>query len=176
MRLLSHPLREQVLYEYLGPPACPSEVSRRLGAPLNLVSYHTRVLADSGWLRAVRTERHRGGIAHYYRATVEPFIDDGPWAALTPTLRRHLTLGILQRAAEEARRGALAGGFDAAEAHLTRFPFEVDAEGVAAVCAVLRRAFDELMQIVEDAASRPGPRGPYTVVMLAFADAAPGAR
>jgi DNA-binding transcriptional ArsR family regulator len=69
-RLLAHPLRDRLLFEYQGDPTSPSKVARRLGESVSLVSYHTDVLARNGCLELVRTERRRGAIEHFYRAIV----------------------------------------------------------------------------------------------------------
>jgi hypothetical protein len=172
-RVLAHPLRDRVLFEYQGEPACPSEVAQRIGRPLNLVSYHTGVLARHGCLELVRTERRRGAQAHYYRATVAQFIDDAGWSSLGVTRRRNLALNTLARVADEARRGALAGAFEVPHAHLSRSPVELDEEGMLAVGRLLRKTFDEIAQITEASHARCGDRRTHMVVMLAFAAGPP---
>lgn len=167
-RVLAHPLRDRVLFEYQAEPACPSEVARRLERPLNLVSYHTGVLARHGCLELVRTELRRGGEARYYRATVDQFIDDASWPTLSVVRRRSLALNTLGRATNEARRSALAGAFDAPRSHLSRTPVELDEAGVEAVSEVLRRTFDELSLIAGESHARSGAGRPQMVVMLAF--------
>src|SRR3954453_3614820 len=94
-RVLAHPLRDRVLFEYQGAPAAPSEVAGRLGRPLNLVSYHTGVLVRLGCLELVRTERRRGGLTRVYRSTVGQILDPGAWIALPLPLRRALVLRTL---------------------------------------------------------------------------------
>src|SRR3954471_12700053 len=97
--LLAHPLRDRVLYEYQHEPTLPSEVARRIGRPLNLVSYHTRVLLRHGCLELVRVERRRGAPTHFYRAVVDQFLEDEEWVSLSVTRRRNLALSTLARAA-----------------------------------------------------------------------------
>jgi hypothetical protein len=167
-QLLAHPLRDRVLLEYQTGPACPSEIARRLGRPLNAISYHTLVLARHGCLELVRTVRRRGAITHYYRALVPQFIDDDEWAALSVVRRRHLALDMLSRASAEAHAAALAGDFDGPHRHLSRSPAELDAQGAAAASRVLRRALDELSEIADASGRRTGTRRPYLVVLLGF--------
>src|SRR5690348_2701858 len=121
-RVLAHPLRQWILFEYERSPACPSDVARRLGRPVNLVSYHTGVLAREGCVELVRTERRHGALAHYYACSVDPVILADEWVSLPRALRRALTLTTLGRVATAVRNGALAGGFDDEHAHLTRLP------------------------------------------------------
>jgi hypothetical protein len=172
-RVLAHPLRKHVLFEYQGEPACPSDVARRIDRPLNLVSYHTGVLARHGCIELVRTERHRGALTRYYRSVFAQFIDDEGWSRLSVNRRRHLALDTLAQVAGEARQAALSGGFDAPHSHLSRLPVELDARGVAAVSELLRGTFDDIMAIAERSRLRSADRRPYMVVMLRFASALP---
>src|SRR5262245_55677502 len=111
--LLAHALRDRLLFAYQFGPASPSDLARRTGEPLNLVSYHTRVLLRHGWLELVRTEQRRGGTASVYRATAPGFIEDDEWRRLPLQRRRALIRSLIAVASEEARRAARAGGFDA---------------------------------------------------------------
>src|SRR5689334_12719729 len=111
-QVLAHPLRDRVLFEYQGEPATPAQVARRIGRPVNLISYHTRVLADHGCVVLVRTSRRRGAVEHYYRSAVEPWIADEDWDRVPAPLRRALVRGTLRKLDEEARTAALTGGFD----------------------------------------------------------------
>jgi DNA-binding transcriptional ArsR family regulator len=173
-RLLAQPLRHRLLLEYSLGSQSPAEVARRLGEPLNLVSYHTGVLARHGYVALVRTERRRGALTRYYRSTVDTIIEDREWAQLPHALRRALVAGTLEQAIGEARRAAHDGGFDAARSHISRSPLELDDEACAAVAACLRAALAELEAIVAASRERAGgPRTLYEVVMLGFqADAA----
>jgi DNA-binding transcriptional ArsR family regulator len=69
---LGHPTRRQILREMDGrPPASPREITERLDESLSNVSYHFRVLADSGVLELVSTRPVRGSIQHFYGVTLE---------------------------------------------------------------------------------------------------------
>ncbi len=169
-QVLAHPLRDRVLFEYQGEPTTPGHVARRLGRPVNLVSYHTRVLAEHGCLVLVRTERRRGAVEHFYRSAVAQRIADDEWEGVPAPLRRSLVLGTLRALGEEAREAALEGGFDARHAQLMRVVLELDDEGFAAASRVLRDAFFELDRIAAERRGRPGRR-PVEVGLLAFAQA-----
>lgn len=170
-RLLLQPLRHRLLLEYSVGEDSPARLARRLGEPVNLVSYHTGVLLRHGYLELVRTERRHGVLSRFYRATVGTVIEDAEWETLPRNVRRDLVLGALGQASEEAQRAARDGGFDAASAHLSRSPIELDAEGRAAVAACLRSAVRELQEIVGDCQARDGERSPFEVVLLAFESA-----
>lgn len=152
-RLLAHPLRQRLLFEYARPTS-PSKAARRLSQPVNLVSYHTGVLRRRGWIELVRTERRRGATEHVYRSTGPPDIEDADWARLSLRVRRAIVLATLGGTADEARAAALGGGFDEGSAHLSRSLIELDEQGVAEVAATLRAAVDELARIAAAARER----------------------
>ncbi|RKQ84983.1 helix-turn-helix protein [Solirubrobacter pauli] len=156
--LYANALRHRVLYEYAGSPASPSDVARRLGRPLNLVSYHTGVLREHGFLELVRTERRRGGTAHVYRAVADATIEDEEWARLAPGARRMLVRGALASITETSWEAALAGAFDARTAHLSRLPVQLDAVARRDVAILLRRLVDEL-EAIQAAADRRAADG-----------------
>jgi DNA-binding transcriptional ArsR family regulator len=169
-RLLAHPLRHRVLLEYQSEPSSPSEVARRLGEPLNLVSYHSGVLLRHGWLELVRTEHRRGGVAHVYRATSPGFIEDDEWQTMPVSQRRALVRGLRRSAVDDARRAAREGGFDHRHAQISRWPMLLDDEGVAQAAQLLRRLVDELGRIETRSRRRAQkPRERAEVVLMGFA-------
>jgi DNA-binding transcriptional ArsR family regulator len=73
---IGHPTRRRILREMNGgPPASPRELSERIDDSLSNISYHFRVLADSGALKLVSTRPVRGSTQHFYGVTV-----DDEWA------------------------------------------------------------------------------------------------
>jgi DNA-binding transcriptional ArsR family regulator len=70
---LGHPTRRQILREMDGgPPTSPRQITERLGETLSNVSYHFRVLAESGVLELVETRPVRGSTQHFYgRMSIE---------------------------------------------------------------------------------------------------------
>jgi DNA-binding transcriptional ArsR family regulator len=173
-RLLAHPLRHRLLFEYATEPASPAQVARRLGERLNTVSYHTRVLADRGLLTLVRTERQRGGTAHYYRSTAGALIEDPEWEALPLALRRALVRGLLVTIEPASAAAALEGGFDPAHSHVSRWPGALDHDAAAEVAQVLRSLLNDLARIQADAHARGGPFSRLEVVTMSFEAAKPG--
>jgi DNA-binding transcriptional ArsR family regulator len=168
-RVLAHPLRHRLLLEYHREPANPGAVARRLGEPLNLVSYHTRVLARHRLVELVRTERRRGAVTHFYRSTAAQVIEVADWEALPGRARRVLVLSALAQSGEEARRAALDGGFDLAYAHLSRSPLELDEQGLREVERCLRATVDQIAGIEAVSRRRASARRvPFEVIMLGF--------
>jgi DNA-binding transcriptional ArsR family regulator len=167
-RLLIHPLRHRLLLEYSRAPENPAQLARRLGEPLNLVSYHTGVLARNGLVELVRTERRRGALTHFYRSVAATVIEEEQWGALPEPLRRSLARGTLAQVTEAARQAAHAGGFDAPETHLSRSPLELDEEGVLEVARCLRETLDEVARIDAACRERADRRTPCEIVLMSF--------
>src|SRR5215203_4374442 len=86
-RALANPLRARLLFEYQREAISPSRLASRLGKPLNLVSYHTKVLVELGCIALARTQRRRGAIEHFYRAVALPLLEDDAWEQLPLGLR-----------------------------------------------------------------------------------------
>jgi DNA-binding transcriptional ArsR family regulator len=167
--MLAHPLRIRLLFEYQGDPTCPSDVARRMGEPLNLVSYHTTVLSRHGLIERVGTEKRRGGTAHFYRSTTAQSLEGDEWLATPLPLRRALMRGLLAATTERARGALLEGGFDEVHAHLSSVPLVLDDAGVRRVAAILRRALDEIIGAQEASDRRaPATRRTYEVVLMGF--------
>jgi DNA-binding transcriptional ArsR family regulator len=164
-RLLIHPLRHRVLLEYVSATECPSAIARRLGEPVNVIAYHTGVLLRHGFVELVRRERRRGALMRFYRSTVGPVIDDEEWQRLPVALRRTLAIGAVEQIAGDARRAVLTGGFDRADAHVSRFPLDVDREGLLEVVALLHEADAALARIATAARGRGAA---HEVVVLGF--------
>ncbi|WP_028067645.1 winged helix-turn-helix domain-containing protein [Solirubrobacter soli] len=163
-RLLVHPLRHRLLLEYANGPESPSAIAQRLDEPVNLIAYHTGVLLRHGFVELVRRERRRGALVRFYRSTVDPVIDDEQWQRLPGSLRRTLAVGAIELIADDARRAVPAGGFDHADAHVSRYPLELDREGVREVVALLHAADAALARIAREGASG----AEHEVVMLGF--------
>ena len=152
-RLLAHPLRQRLLFEY-DTATSPSKAARRLQEPVNLVSYHTGVLHRRGWVELVGTEQRRGATEHFYRSTRPPLIEDADWGRLSQRLRRAVVLGTLTATADEVKAAALEGGFEHGAAHLSRCLLELDDQGLMEVAETLRDTIDEIERIAAAARER----------------------
>jgi DNA-binding transcriptional ArsR family regulator len=72
---LAHPLRVQILVTAESEVVSPSDLAVALGEPLGVVAYHFRVLRAAGMIELVSTERRRGSIQSFYRATEHGWSD-----------------------------------------------------------------------------------------------------
>jgi DNA-binding transcriptional ArsR family regulator len=129
VKALGHPLRVRILALLQERTASPRELAQWLDATLGTVSYHVRALHDLGLLELVRTTQVRGAIAHHYRARERPRVSDEAWAAAPPIVKQAAVGATLQTVDDYARASAAAGGFDRAEAHLTRTNLHLDEKG-----------------------------------------------
>ena len=111
-KAMSNPLRLRLLYHLNQEVAGPKELAEKLDAPLDVVSYHVRVLRDLGCIELVRTEKRRGATAHFYRATTRAFIDDASSAELDADAREAITSTILTESFRLAFEATAAGTFD----------------------------------------------------------------
>jgi hypothetical protein len=169
-RMLKHPLRQRLLFEYAGAVVSPSKVAARMHQPLNVVSYHTQVLHRAGCLELVRAERRRGATEHYYRAATARQFGDDAWGVLSVAVRRSLVRSTLDAGWREAREALASGGMDAADAHVSRSFLTLDGEARDRLSAALRDAFEAAKEI-EAASLARGATGavPYELVVMSFA-------
>ena len=78
---LAHPIRVAILEASEVEAVSPSEIAVALAEPLGVVAYHFRVLHSAGLIELESTERRRGSIQNFYRAT------GSGWGELVTTLR-----------------------------------------------------------------------------------------
>jgi len=65
---LLQPMRWKILQELATADQCARELSKKLDASQQVISYHLKELEKAGFIRLQRSERRRGAIAKYYRA------------------------------------------------------------------------------------------------------------
>jgi DNA-binding transcriptional ArsR family regulator len=152
-KAFSHRLRVQILQrlDEVG-EASPREIADALGEPVGNVSYHVRILREFGCVELIRTEPRRGALAHFYRATVSPWLDDEQWAGLPPGFRRETLSRILSDTVERASKASREGGFDSPEAHVSRAVLELDARGMVEITALLDETLAAVRRIAEESA------------------------
>jgi DNA-binding transcriptional ArsR family regulator len=129
VKAISHPLRVRILAMLQERTASPSQLSEWLGATLGTTAYHVRALHKLGLIELADETRVRGAIEHHYRAGKRPMISEEAWAAAPPIAKQAAVGSSLQMINEYASRSAAQGGFDRAEAHLSRSSIELDDKG-----------------------------------------------
>jgi DNA-binding transcriptional ArsR family regulator len=164
-KALSHPLRQRLLMAYTGRVLSPSQVAAELGASLGDVSYHTKQLLAHGCIELVEAVRGRGGVKHYYRATVPYEVADRDWRALSPALRRRLVEPIVAAIVDDIAEAAGAGAFDTEDVHVSRTPLRLDERGRQELGELLERTVADALRIQEESAARGGGETRMLVIL-----------
>jgi DNA-binding transcriptional ArsR family regulator len=154
VKALAHPMRIRILAMLEEQPASPVQLSERLqDATLGAIAYHVRTLVNLGLLELVATRQRRGATEHVYRAIAHPRFTDESWEALGPVAKQRLLSAMLQQIGEYTTNAASSGGFDRADAHITRTALKLDERGWKDLAAATKRWLAEV-QKVEDAAHK----------------------
>jgi DNA-binding transcriptional ArsR family regulator len=174
VKALSHPLRVRILAMLQERTASPSELSQWLGATLGTTAYHVRSLHQLGLIELADETRVRGAIEHHYRAGKPPMISETAWEQAPPIAKQAALGSTLQMVDEYARKSAAEGGFDRAEAHLSRTSLKLDAKGWEQLNEACLRFVEQVDKINEAARERAGKRphddgvADAAVVLMAF--------
>ncbi len=134
--------------------ASPSELAEELGAPLGNVSYHVRVLADLKLIRLVKKTPRRGAIEHHYEAVAAAEISGEQWATVPPLAKQAILSAALGEIGRAVNAAATHGGFERADAHLTRTRLVLDERGWGELAAELGRTVERAEQIASESRER----------------------
>jgi DNA-binding transcriptional ArsR family regulator len=153
VRALSHPLRVRILAILEERTASAVELSRMLRADIGVVAYHVRKLHQLGVIELERETRVRGAIQRHYRAYERPRVSNEAWGEAPPVAKQAAVDATLQQIHDYGRASNATGGFDRADAHLTRTALKIDRKGWERISASLLdvlRAVAEVEQDVRD--------------------------
>jgi DNA-binding transcriptional ArsR family regulator len=152
-KALSHRLRVQVLQRLdEAGEASPKELAHALGEPVGNISYHVRILRELDCVELVRTEPRRGALAHFYRATARPWLDDEQWAGRLAGIRHRALSQTLSEILEQASLAGTEGGFDGPEAHVSRVTLALDQEGLTEISRLLAETLEAVRRIAAESA------------------------
>ena len=174
VKAISHPLRVRILAMLQERTASPSELSEWLGATLGTTAYHVRALHKLGLIELADETRVRGAIEHHYRAGKRPMVSEEAWEAAPPIAKQAAVGSTLQVVDEYARRSAAAGGFDRAEAHLSRTALQLDAKGWEQLNKACLKFVEQVEKIEQSSKERQAkkphdePVSAGAVVLMAF--------
>ncbi len=172
VRALAHPLRARVLGILEERRASPRELADELNAPLGTVSYHVRTLAQLGLIKLVKKTPRRGAIEHHYEAVGVAEVSDRAWAETPSVVKNAMVRSALGEVARSTNQAAALGGFDAADAHLTRTPLTLDRQGWEELSEALMKLMSRAEEIQEASKKRlrngnhEGERQSALVMML----------
>ena len=174
VKALSHPLRVRILAMLQERTASAVEISRMLQADIGVVAYHVRKLHQLGLIELADETRVRGAIEHHYRAGKRPMVSEDAWAQAPPIAKQAALGSALQTINEYASKSAAEGGFDRAEAHLSRTSIKLDARGWEQLNKAALKFVEQVEKIDAAAKERSEKRphdeevGEAQVVLLAF--------
>lgn len=155
LKVISHPVRIEVLRVLQNRVASPKELARELGESLSNVSYHFKYLRQEGCIEIVETEPRRGAVEHYYGAKASPTYDEKSWAKLSQAAREKISAIAIRNLLGEAVRALGAGTFDANEdRRLSWRPMELDERGWRELVERQAEWLEELERIETEAAER----------------------
>jgi DNA-binding transcriptional ArsR family regulator len=154
VKALSHPLRVQILRLLEEKDMSPVEIATALDLPVNRVSYHMRQLARFELIKLVKTTPRRGAVEHHYRLEARPRIGDKAWGEVPEIVKQALTGAAVQQILGVIHAGAADGGFDRADAHLSRSDLLLDDRGWQEIAGELDRMLDKIQKIGDAATQR----------------------
>jgi DNA-binding transcriptional ArsR family regulator len=159
VKALRHPLRVRVLAILEERTASPVQLAQWLDASLGVVSYHVRTLHRLGLIELMGETPRRGAVEHHYRAKQRPEVSTTSWEQAPPIAKQALLGATLQQIHDYAIASAAAGGFDRADAKLTRTHVSVDEVGWHELAGAVARLAEEVERIEHEAAERLGRDG-----------------
>jgi DNA-binding transcriptional ArsR family regulator len=155
LRVLSHPIRIDVLRALCNRVASPKELAGELDEGLSTVSYHFKYLRLEDCVEIVGTAPRRGAIEHYYRAKPIPAHDQDGWSALPQVARAEISGMLIRDLVAEAVRALNAGSFDSRpDRRLEWRPMELDEEGWRELSERQAEWAEELERIEAESAER----------------------
>jgi DNA-binding transcriptional ArsR family regulator len=155
IKALAHPLRVRILSILeTREMASPNEMADELGVSLGVMSYHVRRLHALGFLELVKRTPRRGAIEHHYRAKARPQVTDEGWAETPSIVKRAMVGASLQQISSYVNAAAGQGGFDRADAHLTRHVIKLDEQGRSELAKVMSGWLATIDEIEAESAER----------------------
>lgn len=155
IKALAHPLRIRILAILEERElASPNELSDLLGVSLGVMSYHVRRLHALGFLELVKRTPRRGAIEHHYRAKARPKVSDEGWAETPSIVKRAMVGASLEQVSGYVNAAAAKGGFDNADAHLSRSVITLDEQGWKDLAAELAKTLATIEKIEAQSAAR----------------------
>ena len=154
VRALGHPLRVRILAILEERTASAVELSRMLHADIGVVAYHVRKLHQLGLIELEKETRVRGAIQRHYRAYARPQISESAWRDAPPVAKQALIDATLQQIYDYGRASNAAGGFDRADAHITRSALRLDRQAWERLAASLMRVLEDVAEIEQEVKAR----------------------
>ncbi len=154
LKALAHPTRIRILAMLRESTSSPVQLAERLGESLGTVAYHVRTLNSLGLLELVDTRQRRGATEHFYRAVELPRFSDAAWGRLSSTGKQRMLSFLLGQVGEYVSGSAANGGFDRADANISRISLKVDEKGWTQLARATQKWLAEVDRIEEQIKKR----------------------
>jgi DNA-binding transcriptional ArsR family regulator len=154
-KAFSHPLRAKILTILGQRRASPRQLADELGVPLQNLSYHVRALVGLKLIRLVDVKARRGSIEHYYEAISGVVrVPDDAWASLPAIEQQAVASSILNEIGADVGESLACGGFEDANAHLTRTNALLDRQAFAELSKALHSLYALIARLEGDSSAR----------------------
>ena len=154
VQAIAHPLRARMLSILQDREASPKELAAEFGIPLANVAYHIQVLRKLKLIKLVKKTPRRGAVEHHYRADYGAQIDNEAWSATPDVVKRSMVGAMLGEIGNDVTDAATTGGFEHADAFLTRSKYVLDEEAWAELSAMLQKVLDRADELQKEAGKR----------------------
>lgn len=149
---VSHPTRLQAMTILAEEEATPAQIAAKIGAPINNVSYHIKILVELDCVELVRVQQAGGGrvAERVYTATRRAMLDDEDWKTLNDKEKLRFRSELMRLISEDIGAAMALGAFaEDDDNHVSRMPMKLDRDGWDEVVALLASTLDELFAIQE---------------------------
>jgi DNA-binding transcriptional ArsR family regulator len=154
VQAVAHPLRARMLSILQDREASPKELAAEFGIPLANVAYHIQVLRKLKLIKLVKKTPRRGAVEHHYRADFGAHIDDEAWSSTPDVIKRSMVGGVLGEIGHDANDAASIGGFDRADAVLTRTKYDLDQQAWEELSGMLNHVLERADELQKESAKR----------------------
>lgn len=154
LKALAHPLRVRLLAMLDEHAASPKELAGRLDASLGVVAYHVRTLHQLGLIRLVDMQQVRGAAVHVYETVQHARFTDAAWGGMKPAAKQRVLGAMLRQIGEYVNSSAASGGFDRADANISRLALKLDATGWRQLAEAQKHWLVEVDRIEEEVRER----------------------
>ena len=154
VQAVAHPLRARMLSILQDRDASPKELAAEFGIPLANVAYHIQVLRKLKLIKLVKKTPRRGAVEHHYRADFGAHIDDEAWSSTPDVIKRSMVGGVLGEIGHDANDAASIGGFDRADAVLTRTKYDLDQQAWEELSGMLNHVLERADELQKESAKR----------------------
>ena len=143
-----------MLYALQEREASPKELAAYFDVPLANVAYHIQVLRKLGLIRLAKKTRRRGAVEHHYVVDQVADLHSEAWGQTPTLIKERAVAEWLEDVGEYVTQAAATGGFNRANAILTRSRLVFDEEGWNFIAAKLEEVFDLADETAKASAER----------------------